>query len=526
MCMSKSVVVLAGQPLTFHQLHLIGSARARIIACPEGLDRVRRARASLEAAIDGGKAIYGVNTGVGAMKDVRWEPESLATFNLGLVRAHHFGTGAHFPAATVRKAIAIRINTLLRGQTGCSMALVDALLALLDRDVVPAVRRTGSIGCADIGLMGQIGTVLTGGGHAVWRGRRVPTPLAFAEAGLEPLALAPRDALAALAVNAVAFAAAAVVLRRAARAVRILSITSLASSAVLGAARDPWRSAVGLGGHDRTAIANWFWVMSQQAGWVDGSQLQDPLSLRMLPQIFGTANGQLLHAGAIVREATAQTDDNPVIISGEVLTSGGSLPLEVSIAVQGCQLVLAHIARNVFNRSSILMSGGRRNTSVNLVSDGVVSTGFGPALKLMGDLYMRVLTLSAPLSPQQLVVANGIEDEASYLPLIIERLEEQVDALLHMAALEALFSAQAIDICGDHFGGAVRAVHDLVRRHSPHYTLDRPLSAEIESLRQALARRSVVEPLLASAPFAETDSFFDLVPDPVRERHRRPADAA
>jgi histidine ammonia-lyase len=252
--------------------------------------------------------------------------------------------------------------------------------------------------------------------------------------------------------------------------------------------------------------------MSRQAGWDEASQLQDPLSLRMLPQIFGTANGQLLHAGAIILEATAQTDDNPVILAGEVLTSGGSLPLEVSIAAQGCQLVLAHIARNVFNRNSILMNGGRGKTSVNLVPDGVISTGFGPALKLMGDLYMRVLALSAPLSPQQLAVANGIEDEASYLPLIIERLEDQVDALLHMAALEALFSAQAIDNGGVAYGGAVGLVHSLVRRHSPRYILDRPLSGEIEALRRALSRRNVVERLLADAPFDEIDAFFDLVP--------------
>lgn len=175
-------------------------------------------------------------------------------------------------------------------------------------------------------------------------------------------------------------------------------------------------------------------------------------------------------------------------------------------------MVLAHIARNVFNRNSILMNGGRGKTSINLVPAGVVSTGFGPALKLMGDLYMRVLALSAPLSPQQLVVANGIEDEASYLPLIIERLEDQVDALLHMAALEALFSAQAIDNCDDDFGGAVRKVYALVRRHSPRYILDRPLSGEIEALRRALSRRNVGERLLADAPFDEIDVFFDLVP--------------
>lgn len=507
--MHKTIIALTGNPLTFPQLRLIGTGRAVVAASTEGMQGVRLAREALETAIARGKTIYGVNTGVGAMKDVLWNADSLATFNLGLVRAHHFGTGAYFPPATIRKAIAIRVNTLLRGHTGCSPALVEAFLDLLRVGAIPAVRRTGSIGCADIGLMGQIGSVLTGAGEVFFRGRRRTAHAALAEAGLAPLELAPRDALASLAVNCIAFAAATAALRRAAQAVRLLAVVSLCSSAVLGASRDPWRSAIAVGGRDQSAIADWFWRNSQRISWKDGSRLQDPLSLRMLPQIFGAALGQLRRAGEVVLEATSQTDDNPVILSDEVLTSGGSLPLDVSIAAQSCQLVLAHVARNVFNRSSILMNGGRRDLPVNLVASGVVSTGFGPALKLVGDLYVRILALSSPLSPQQLSVANGIEDEASYLPLIIERLEEQVDALLHMAALEALFAAQAMDISGEDYGGPAGAVYGLVRRHSAHYALDRPLSAEIELLKNAFSEQA--DQLLHEAPFADFDSFFDLV---------------
>jgi histidine ammonia-lyase len=507
--MHKAIIPLTGNPLTFPQLRLIGARRAKVAASTESMQRVRLAREALETAIAGGKAIYGVNTGVGAMKDVSWNADNLATFNLGLVRAHHFGTGTYFPQATIRKAIAIRINTLLRGHTGCSPALVEAFLNLLRVDAIPAVRRTGSIGCADIGLMGQIGTVLTGGGEVFFRGRRRAAHIALEAAGLAPLQLAPRDALASLAVNCIAFAAAAAALRRAARAVRLLSVVSLCSSAALGASRDPWRSAIGVGGPDQSAIAEWFWRNSQRISWKDGSRLQDPLSLRMLPQIFGAAFGQLRRAGDVVLEATSQTDDNPVILADEVLTSGGSLPLDVSIAMQSCQLVVAHVARNVFNRSSILMNGGRRDLPVNLVPAGVVSTGFGPALKLVGDLYVRILALSSPLSPQQLSVANGIEDEASYLPLIIERLEEQVDALLHMAALEALFAAQAIDISREDYGGPAAAVYQLVRRHSAPYSLDRPLSAEIEALKDSFSNDA--DHLLDEAAFGDFDGFFDLL---------------
>ena len=94
-------------------------------------------RAVVEDRIAKGVPVYGSTTGVGAMKDIEWSPEEFDTFNMGLVRAHHFGTGAPFPSSVVRNAMAIRVNTALTGRVGCSTDLVYAYLALLDRDVVP-----------------------------------------------------------------------------------------------------------------------------------------------------------------------------------------------------------------------------------------------------------------------------------------------------------------------------------------------------------------------------------------------------
>ncbi len=104
------------------------------------------ARHIVDEHIAQGLPVYGATTGVGAMKDVEWSPEELDAFNMGLVRAHHFGTGAPFPISVVRNAMAIRVNTALTGRVGCSTELVDTFLSLLDADVVPVVRRTGSIG--------------------------------------------------------------------------------------------------------------------------------------------------------------------------------------------------------------------------------------------------------------------------------------------------------------------------------------------------------------------------------------------
>ena len=180
-------IELSGQPLGFAEMVRIGSGKVALSASAAGMARIQHARLIVEEAINSGVPVYGSTTGVGAMKDVEWSNDELEAFNLGLVRAHHFGTGTPFSCAVVRNAMAIRINTALTGQVGCTPELIEAYMRLLDADLVPLVRRTGSIGCADIGLMGQIGAVLTGVGEAVYRGKRMQAAEAFQAAGLEPI---------------------------------------------------------------------------------------------------------------------------------------------------------------------------------------------------------------------------------------------------------------------------------------------------------------------------------------------------
>ncbi|HEV7719459.1 MAG TPA: aromatic amino acid lyase, partial [Arsenicitalea sp.] len=179
-------ITLNGKPLSFRNLVKIGNYQIGLTPDPTAMQRVREARKVVDERLAAGLPIYGTTTGVGAMKDIEWTADELDQFNMGLVRAHHFGTGAPFPNSVVRNAMAIRANTALTGRVGCTAELVETYLSLLAADVVPVVRRTGSIGCADIGLMGQIGAVLTGVGEAVYQNRRMSAEAALAEAGLKP----------------------------------------------------------------------------------------------------------------------------------------------------------------------------------------------------------------------------------------------------------------------------------------------------------------------------------------------------
>ncbi|MBD8664972.1 aromatic amino acid lyase [Rhizobium sp. CFBP 8752] len=506
----RITIELTGQPIGFAELIKIGRGEVTVTASAEGLARVAAARLVLESTIAEGTPVYGATTGVGAMKDVAWSTEELDAFNIGLVRAHHFGTGEPFPICVVRNAMALRVNTALTGYVGCSTELVQAYLDLLQADVIPVVRRTGSIGCADIGLMGQIGAVLTGVGEAMFEGRRLPAAEAFAAAGIAPMKMAPRDSLASLSVNSVSFAAAADATRTAACAIRTLLATGMAASGAMGGSRDPWIAVTHVGTPREAMIGKWLCNASEGWDWPKATQIQDPLSLRMIAQVFGTVFESVLTAGHKILAATGRSDDNPVIVDGRVLTSGGSLPLDVTVLLESASLTMAHAARNAFNRCVLLGNGQRRDLPVNLVPHGVIATGFGPIIKLAGEIFSRVLSMTNPVSAQSLVVAGGMEDEAAFLPLVIERFERQVQALQRLAALEALLAAQAMDIHGDEPGGAVKLIYDAVRRHAAFYTVDRPLSAEVEAIEAELASEAFLTELIAISPIHAIDGFFAL----------------
>ena len=488
----------------------IGTGVTSPVIAAAAWERLTTSRQALETTLDSGAKIYGCNTGVGAMKGASWPAEALDEFSLDLAQAHHFGVGPRMPVSVVRAAMAIRVNTALTGHVGCSPQLIDTLLALLNADLIPAVQSMGSIGCADIGLMGQIAGGLTGAGAALHRGKVTPMGEALAACGLEVLQMKPRDTLASLSVNAIGYASAAFAVHSAGGVVRRLLATGLCAAGALGASRHPWLAASKIAIPEHAETGAWLIEASKVWPWPKATHVQDPLSLRMMPQIFGSALETLSAVASKLVRATQFSDDNPVTVGDEVLTSGGSLPIDVTLALQTAQIALAHVARNVFNRCVLLVHGSRGGLPLNLVRPGSVATGFGPLLKLAGDLFTRVLSMSSAVSPQALVVANGMEDEAALLPLIVERFTTQVEALGRLSALEALLSAEALDIKADSPKGPAGLVYATTRKHVAFHAKGRTISAALERIETELNTAQFMRQLLRSLPMAARDDLLAL----------------
>ncbi|WP_370676790.1 aromatic amino acid lyase [Pleomorphomonas sp. PLEO] len=501
-------VVLDGKPLHFTAIRRLSTGADAVVIDEGALAAVAAARAAFEEALASGAIVYGANTGVGAMKDWTPSPQDLARFNADLVIAHSFGVGTPLPVTVTRLAMAIRANTMLAGHTGSTPGLVRQLVAWLNAGLTPLLRPIGSLGTGDIGLMGQVGAALAGEGEAMLAGVRLPASEAIARAGLTIHECGVKDSLAALSSNAAGVALAASAIGRAAGTLRTLMATGLAAASAAGSLPAPALAATVLGTPRQAEIGRWLDTARTESAIPPGDRIHDPLSLRMMPQVFAAAIDAVEAAGRVAVADTARNDDNPVLIGGTILSSGGSMPLDLTLAIEGAALALAHLARNAMNRCILLVNGRLVNLPVNLVAPGATMTGFGPVLKLAGELFARVRHLTMPVSTEPVVVADGLEDEATFLPLAVENLSRALDALDLLAALEALIAAAALDVAGLRPEGLAGRVYTAVRRLAAPHDRDRQLSQEIEAIAADLASPARIAEFGKTSPLPDFDGFF------------------
>lgn len=172
---------------------------ARVQLHPEVRARMERTRAPIDHAAgegDEGPAVYGVNTGFGALSRIRIGASRVRELQLNLVRSHAAGVGPDHSAEVVRAMLLCRAHTLALGYSGVRPALVDQLVELLNRGVTPVVPSRGSVGASgDLAPLAHLALVLVGEGEAEFRGERMPGGEALAAAGLSPLELQAKEGL-------------------------------------------------------------------------------------------------------------------------------------------------------------------------------------------------------------------------------------------------------------------------------------------------------------------------------------------
>jgi histidine ammonia-lyase len=417
-------------------------------------NRIRASRATVDALVEGDELIYGLNTGLGHLRNERLSREALGAGQPATLRMHAGGFGPPLDTRIVRAAMAVRVAGIARGGSGASPAVAHVLVAMLNAGVHPVVPQVGSVGAGDLMHMAAIGLVAVGEGTAGVRGEVLPGAEALRRAGIEPIALAPKDALSLISANGVSIGHAALVVNRAARlseAADLVLAVSLeairgnpsivdplvaAAKPVPGQAASARRVRAHLAGGDLFAPGG-------------PASVQDPLSFRVGPQVHGAWRETVAFAEQAVSTELVAMDDNPLVVEGgRMLSNGNFHPMLMTLAVEALRPALAHVGQLSDRRTGYIWD--------RLVDDPKVLTSEGAGqLTRYGSPYLRysgaaqAAALVASVAPASLGVGpldQAVEDHATNAPFAVRRTDEALAFAEDVLVTELLTSAAVLGL--------------------------------------------------------------------------------
>jgi histidine ammonia-lyase len=443
---------------------------------PAARPQVDAARDAVEAVVRGGRVVYGVNTGFGKLAQTVIPPARLADLQANLVLSHSAGTGPPLPDPVVRLIIALKAVGLARGHSGARWEIIEALLALANAGVLPCIPSKGSVGASgDLAPLAHLSAALLGVGEVVIDGRRVPAAEGLRRAGLQPIALGPKEGLALLNGTQVSTA---------------LVAGALSLEAVKGSlAPFDARVHAARGQRGQIAVAAAFRQLlagsAILASHIQCGRVQDPYSIRCQPQVMGACLDNLEHAARLLEIEANAASDNPLVFAdtGDIVSGGNFHAEPVAFAADIIALALAEIGALSERRVALLVDASLSGLPPFLVEDGGVNSGFMIAHVTAAALASENKSLSHPASVDSLPTSANQEDHVSMAANGARRLREMAANTAAIVGIEAAAAVQGIEFRRPlRSSDALEAQVVHIRGRVAPYERDRFFAPDIEAM--------------------------------------------
>ena len=490
--MSERRLLLDGDTLTLEEIREVAAGRARIELAPAALERVERARALVDRTAAGDVPTYGINTGFGTLSEVRIDRKDLRTLQRNLLVSHAAGVGQPLPLAEARALLLLRANVLAKGHSGVRPRTLQLALEMLNRDVVPVVPERGSVGASgDLAPLAHLALVLIGEGEAFWKGERLPGAEALRRAGLEPVVLEAKEGLTLVNGTQAMTAVGTLTLLRAEALAEVADLAgAMTVEGLLGSHRPfqeliqavrPHPGQQAVAAHLRALLADSEIVESHR----DCSKVQDPYSLRCMPQVHGAARDGLSYVrGVLAVEANSATDNPLVFPAEEQIVSGGNFHGQpVSLALDVLAIACTQLSAISERRVEQLVNPALSGLPPFLAKNSGLNSGFMIAQVTSAALVAESRVLSHPASVDSIPSSAGREDHVSMGMTAALKARQVAEFTRSCLAVELLVAAQALDFRQPlRPGRGVAAAHRLLRESVPTLEVDREIHRDIEAV--------------------------------------------
>lgn len=462
-------VVLTGADLTIADVEAV--ARRDV---PARLDvharaRMDEARAVVERLVEAGEVVYGITTGFGDLAGTYIPPADARQLQENLLASHAAGVGPPLPRDVVRAMLLLRANTLALGHSGCRPVLVDRLLAFLDAGIHPVVPAQGSVGASgDLAPLAHLALPLIGRGEVELGGQVMPALLALRETGIEPLTLEAKEGLALLNGTQLMSALAALVLADADRLTRTASVAAAQSVEALLGTDVPFAAAYQLARPHpgQIAVAAELRHLLRDSGLMashhgSSHKVQDPYSLRCVPQVHGAVRDALDYLGRVLDVELNSATDNPLVFpeggaaGADVAATGGGLVISggnfhgepIALALDFAKLAIAELGA-ISERRIALLVDARLNGGLPpfLAPASGLNSGMMILQYTAAALASENKVLAHPASADSIPTSANQEDHVSMGAIAGRHARDVLANVERILAIELLVGAQALDL--------------------------------------------------------------------------------
>ncbi len=496
-----SEVILTGADLTIDDVESVARRDSVVVLDDRARARMQAARAVIESLVAADAVVYGVTTGFGALASTSIAPAEAGRLQENLLMSHAAGVGPPFDREVVRAMLLLRANTLALGHSGCRPVLVDRLLEFLRLGIHPVVPEQGSVGASgDLAPLAHLALPLIGRGDVESAGSIGPAGAALARAGLPPLTLEAKEGLALLNGTQMMSAVGALVAADADRLVRTASVVAAMSVEALLGTDVAFAAAYQLARPHPGQIA----VAAELRHLLRGSSLQqghhghahkvqDPYSLRCVPQVHGAVRDTLDHLRRVLDIELNAATDNPLVFpdggvadeatiatgGGRVISGGNFHGEPIALVLDFAKIALAELG-SISERRTALLVDPRLNGGLPpfLASSSGIDSGMMIYQYTAAALVSENKVLAHPASVDSIPTSANQEDHVSMGSISARHARAVTAHVERILAIELLVAAQALDLrlaeSADAVPGAgVAEALSRVRAVVPHLDGDR-----------------------------------------------------
>ncbi|MEE8376703.1 MAG: histidine ammonia-lyase, partial [Acidimicrobiia bacterium] len=411
-------VIVDGGPLSPQQVVDVAYRRAMARPADDLAERLRPARELVDRVVDAGDVVYGINTGFGALANTRIGREQGETLQYNLIRSHASGVGDPLPDNLVRAILLLSARTLSQGHSGVRPLIVERLLDMVNRNIIPVVPSQGSVGASgDLAPFAHIALTVIGEGSVRIDGDVVPT----GATDLLPIKLRAKEGLSLLNGTEGMAAMGALALHDARRlAVAADVACALTVEAMMGSSR-PFRADI----HQLRPHPGQIASAARIAGLLEGSAIgashaddfdhavQDAYSLRCAPQVHGAVSDTLDHMEAVLTREMGSVVDNPIVFpdTDEVISAGNFHGQPLAFVLDFAAIAVAELA-SISERRTDRMLDPRRSRGLPpfLAPDPGLNSGYMIAQYVQAALVAENKVLAHPASVDSITTSGNQED--------------------------------------------------------------------------------------------------------------------